>query len=68
MRGCAGGSSQTGVRQVAVHVQKGRVVLTVADVRKQQPDHSPNKGVCEVTKTFILRYACVNFSHVGEEK
>lgn len=40
------GSSQTGVRQVAVYVEEGRVVLPVADVGKDQPNYSSNKGIC----------------------
>lgn len=61
MQGRVGGSSQAGIRQVAVHVQKGRVVLAVADICKQQPYHSSHKGICNVpnTHTFIISSACV---------
>lgn len=58
MRGSVGRSSQAGVRQVAVRVQEWRVVLTVADVRKQQADCPSDKGVCKSHKnSFIWRHA-----------
>lgn len=55
MHGRVRGDSQAGIRQVAVHVQEGGVVLAVANVCKQQPDHSSNKSVCEAQKQIYLK-------------
>lgn len=49
-------------------MHKGWVVLAVADVRKQQPDHSSNKGVCKARKTHtfeVMDVQVVNFSIRG---
>lgn len=39
------GSSQGGIRQVAVYVEERGVVLPIADVGKDQADYSSHKGI-----------------------
>lgn len=45
-----GAQHQAGIRQVAVCVEKWWVMLPVADVGKQQADHTADKGVWEEMK------------------
>lgn len=70
MRRSVGLSSQTGIRQVAVRVQEWRIVLTVADVGKQQTDDPSDKGVCKRDQSSSVQrqVCCLITANVESEK